>query len=106
MARRSQDRSVRSNLKAGCNKLLDPHVGERGDEGCTSNMGLHAEESIMDAIDVEKLVDNYRIMFGPMTSGKADGLTFLANSINADQGWSGLNQAAYFLSTIKWETAH
>src|SRR4051812_492694 len=64
----------------------------------------------MFVFDRKKLFDAYRVRFGPLTQGLVDALTFLFDTIEADQRIpttdAGRRQVAYILATFKWETAH
>ena len=47
----------------------------------------------------------YRDNFGSLRPAQADGLLFLLDQIERDSGWSRIEEVAYFLATVYWETA-
>lgn len=57
--------------------------------------------------DLTKLFDAHERAFGKLSKSQADGLRSLITSIEADKDWpNDLRQIAYFLATIKHETAN
>ncbi len=60
----------------------------------------------MTTYDSEQFIDGYRDRFGTVGKEVAQGLAFLVQSVSADTDWALSQHVAYFLATIKWETAH
>lgn len=56
--------------------------------------------------DRKKFFPCYRSKFGSLSQSQADGLGFLLDKIEDDDKWQSVSQIAYFLATIKHETAN
>ena len=56
-------------------------------------------------IDKEKFFYNYQNYFGNLYQSQVDGLNFLIDKFDNEVNLS-LEQIAYILGTVKWETAH